>query len=141
MSSGRPRVFSSLLSSSLKAAARASFIHTRQHRRRALSWGQGGRPRLPCGRGGRLPRNVRRALHAFTLTLTLTSNSSLTHASELRTLFIRNPNLPQSMTSARRLEGREPCTLLKNFVARQGIILIAGLVFLAWTASRLVDGA
>ena len=46
------------------------------------------------------------------------------------------------MTSAaRRLEGREPCTLLKNFVARQGIILIAGLVFLAWTASRLVDGA
>ena len=47
----------------------------------------------------------------------------------------------EGMTSARRLEGREPCTLLKNFVARQGIILIAGLVFLAWTASRLVDGA
>ena len=45
------------------------------------------------------------------------------------------------MTSpARLLEGREPCTLLKNFIARQGISLIAGLVFLAWTASQLVDG-
>ena len=43
------------------------------------------------------------------------------------------------MTSpARLLEGREPCTLLKNFIAPQGVILIAGLVFLAWTASRLV---
>ena len=43
------------------------------------------------------------------------------------------------MTSpARLLEAREPCTLLKNFIARQGVILIAGLVFLAWTASRLV---
>ena len=43
------------------------------------------------------------------------------------------------MTSpARLLEAREPCTLLKNFIARQGVILIAGLVFVAWTASRLV---
>ena len=44
------------------------------------------------------------------------------------------------MTSpARLLEAREPCTLLKNFIARQGVILIAGLVFLAWTAPRLVE--
>ena len=38
----------------------------------------------------------------------------------------------------RLLEAREPCMLVKNFIARQGIILIAGLVFLGWTASRLV---
>lgn len=37
--------------------------------------------------------------------------------------------------TARLLEAREPCTLLKSFIARQGVILIAGLVFLAWTAS------
>jgi hypothetical protein len=44
--------------------------------------------------------------------------------------------LGKKMTSpARLLEAREPCTLLKSFIARQGVILIAGLVFLAWTAS------
>ena len=37
--------------------------------------------------------------------------------------------------TARLLEAREPCTLLKSFIARQGVILIAGLIFLAWTAS------
>ena len=41
-------------------------------------------------------------------------------------------------TAGRLLDGREPCLLVKNFVARQGVILIAGLVFLGWTASRLV---
>ena len=37
--------------------------------------------------------------------------------------------------TARLLEAGEPCTLLKSFIARQGVILIAGLIFLAWTAS------
>ena len=44
--------------------------------RRALAWSAGGR--LPCGRGGRLPRKVRRAPRALTRTLTLTSTVSLT---------------------------------------------------------------
>ena len=34
-------------------------------------------------------------------------------------------------------EPREPCTLVKNFIARQGIILIAGIIFLTWTAIRV----
>ena len=41
-------------------------------------------------------------------------------------------NLAQHMPSWFRAlddEPREPCTLVKNFIARQGIILIAGIIF------------
>ena len=50
-------------------------------------------------------------------------------------MFTRALSLCEERMTARLLEAREPCTLLKSFIARQGVILIAGLIFLAWTAS------
>ena len=55
-------------------------------------------------------------------------------------LFIEtwpSQHMPRAWFRALDDEPREPCTLVKNFIARQGIILIAGIIFLTWTAIRV----